>query len=96
MTDTTPNPGPGDRALIERRLKSAFQTDPMDRLLQDYRPMTRADVLRFDVHQTGEPGQPGKNHAAVQDRLANDSETTADPAGIPAPARQRVPRRPYA
>ena len=60
MTDTTPNPGPGDRALIERRLKSTFQTDPMDRLLQDYRPMTRADVLRFDVHQTGEPGQPGK------------------------------------
>ena len=60
MTDATPNPGPGDRALIEKGLKSTFQTDPMDRMLHEYRPMTVADVLRFDVHQMGEPGQTGE------------------------------------
>ena len=45
---------------MEIRLKRAFKADPMDRMLQDYRPMTTADVLRFDVHQMGDPGKPGE------------------------------------
>ena len=78
MTDATPNPGPGDRALIENGLKRAFQADPMDRMLQDYRPMTVADVLRFDVHQTGESGQRGE----ITPLYRTDSRMTPRPLRI--------------
>ena len=60
MTDTTPTPTPRERERIERALPKAFAADPMDRMLQDYRPMTAADVLRFDVHWLGPVGRPGR------------------------------------
>ena len=59
MTDTTPTPTPRERERIGRALQKAFAADPMDRMLQDYRPMTAADVLRFDVHWLGPEGRPG-------------------------------------
>ena len=58
MTDTTPTPK--ERERIERALQKAFAADPMDQILQDYRPMTAADVLRFDVHWLGSVDQPGR------------------------------------
>ena len=58
MTDTTPTPR--ERERIENALQKAFAADPMDRMLQDYRPMTVADVLRFDVHWLGPVGRPGR------------------------------------
>ena len=60
MTDTTPRPTPKERERIGRALQKAFAADPMDRMLQGYRPMTAADVLRFDVHWLGPVGQPGR------------------------------------
>ncbi len=60
MTDTTPTPTPRERERIEKALQKAFAADPMDRMLQDYRPMTVADVLRFDVHWLGPVGRPGR------------------------------------
>ena len=60
MTDTTPTPTPRERERIGRALQKAFAADPMDRMLQDYRPMTAADVLRFDVHWLGPEGRPGR------------------------------------
>ena len=60
MIDTTPTRTPRERERIERALEKAFATDPMDRMLQDYRPMTATDVLRFDVHWLGPVGRPGR------------------------------------
>ena len=60
MSDTTPTPTPSERERIEKDLQKAFAADPMDRMLQDYRPMTLADVLRFDVHWLGPVGRPGR------------------------------------
>ena len=60
MTDTTPTPTPRERERIERALQKAFAADPMDRMLQDYRLMTAADVLRFDVHWLGPVNRPGR------------------------------------
>ena len=62
MTDTTPTPTPTPREheRIERALQKAFAADPMDKMLQDYRPMTAADVLRFDVHWLGPMNRPGR------------------------------------
>ena len=59
MTDTTPTPTPRERERIGEALQKAFAADPMDRMLQDYRPMTMADVLRFDVHWLGSTDRPG-------------------------------------
>ena len=58
MTDTTPTPR--ERERIEKALQKAFAADPIDRMLQDYRPMAVADVLRFDVHWLGPVGRPGR------------------------------------
>ena len=60
MTDTTPTPTPRERERIEKALQKAFAADPIDGMLQDYRPMTVADVLRFDVHWLGPVGRPGR------------------------------------
>lgn len=60
MTDTTPTPTPREHERIEEALRKAFATDPMDGMLQDYRPMTVSDVLRFDVHWLGPVGRPGR------------------------------------
>ena len=60
MMGTTPTPTPRARERIEKALQKAFAADPIDRMLQDYRPMTVADVLRFDVHWMGPVGRPGR------------------------------------
>ena len=60
MTDTTPTPTLRERERIGRALQKAFAADPIDRMLHDYRPMTAADVLRFDVHWLGPVGRPGR------------------------------------
>ena len=60
MTDTTPTPTPGECERIEKALRKAFAADPIDRMRQDYRPMTVAHVLRFDVHWVGSEGRPGR------------------------------------
>ena len=60
MMGTTPTPTPRERERIEKALQKAFAADPIDRMLQDYRPMTVADVLRFDVHWMGPVGRPGR------------------------------------
>lgn len=58
--DTTPTPTPRERERIEAALRKAFAADPMDGMLQDYRPMRVADVLRFDVHWLDLVGRPGR------------------------------------
>ena len=60
MTDTRPTPTPTERERIERALQKAFVADPIDEMLQNYRTMTAADVLRFDVHWLGPVGRPGR------------------------------------
>ena len=60
MTGTTPTPTPRERELIETALQKAFAADPMDGMLEGYRPMTATDVLRFDVHWLGPAGRPGR------------------------------------
>ena len=60
MTDTTPTPTPREHEQIKRALQKAFAADPMDRMLQDYRPLTAADILRFDVHWLGPRDRPGR------------------------------------
>ena len=60
MTDTTaPTPTAKERDKIEHALKRAFASDPIDRMLPGYRPLTTEDVLRFDVHWLGRIGAPG-------------------------------------
>ena len=68
MTDTTPTPTARERERIDRALQKAFAADPMDRMLQDYRPMTAADILRFDVHWLGPMDRPGR----IEPRYATD------------------------
>ena len=63
MRDTTPTPTPNERERIDRALEKAFAADPMDGMLEDYRRMTVADVLRFDVHWRGPVGRPGRIEA---------------------------------
>ena len=48
-----------ERKLIENALERAFASDPIDRMLPDYRPLTTDDVLRFDVHWLGRVDEPG-------------------------------------
>ena len=40
-------------------LEKAFRADPIDTMLEDYRPLTTSDVLRFDVHWLGRGGEAG-------------------------------------
>ena len=76
MTDTTLTPR--ERERIERALQKAFAADPMDGMLQDYRPMTAADVLRFDVHWLGPVGRPGR----IEPLHATDRMRAAKPLRI--------------
>ena len=60
MTHTTaPTPTAKEREKIEHALNRAFASDPIDRMLPGYRPLTTEDVLRFDVHWLGRIGAPG-------------------------------------
>ena len=93
MTDTTPTPTPRERERIERALQKAFAADPMDRMLQVYRPTTAADVLRFDVHWLGPVNRPGRIEPLhATDRMKVKPLRT--PERLPAPPPRQASTRP--
>ncbi len=48
--NTTPTPTAAQRRKIKAEIERAVQNDPIDALLDDYRPLSVEDILRFDVH----------------------------------------------
>ena len=48
--NTTPTPTAPQLEKINARVERAGRNDPIDALLDDYRPLSAEDILRFDVH----------------------------------------------
>ena len=48
--NTAPAPTAKEREKLQARVNHAMENDPIDGLLEGYRPLSVDDVLRFDVH----------------------------------------------